>query len=62
MWAPHHSGEGLAVDAELLKHLVVGDAQIVVGVGTLICALEVGDELRAQLGPGVDGPKLYSSG
>ena len=91
---PHHRGEGLAVDAELLQHPMVGDtffegrddhvvgdvrdlvadlaesldvlaeglarpllddAQIVVGVGTLVRALEVGDELCAQIGPGVDG-------
>ena len=91
---PHHGGEGLGVDAELLEHPVVGDAffegrddyvvgdvrdlvadlaepldvlaeglarpllddtQIVVRVGTLVHALEVGDKLPAQLGLGVDG-------
>ena len=91
---PHHCGEVLGVDAELLEHPVVGDAflegrddhivgdvrnlvadlaepldvlaesftrpllddaQVVVGVGTLVHALEVGDELCAQLGLGVDG-------
>ena len=31
------------------------DAQVVVGVGTLIRALDVGEKLRAKLGPRVDG-------
>ena len=47
--------EPLDVLAEGLARPLLDDAQIVVGMGPLIRALEVGDELRALLGPGVDG-------
>ena len=47
--------EPLDVLVESLARPLLYDAQVVVGVGTLIHALEVGDKLRAKLGPGVDG-------
>ena len=47
--------EPLDVLAEGLARPLLDDSQVVVGVGTLVRALEVGNELCAQLGPGVDG-------
>ena len=47
--------EPLDVLAKGLARPLLDDAQIVVGVGTFVCALEVGNELRAEISPGVDG-------
>ena len=47
--------EPLDILVERLARPLLYDAQVVVGVGTFVRALEVGNELCAQLGPGVDG-------
>ena len=47
--------EPLDVLAEGLARPLLHETQVVVGVGTLVRALKVGNKLHAELGPGVDG-------